>query len=226
MRILSGMQPSGTLHIGNYLGALKQWVEAQNPDAYYCVVDLHALTLEIDPVTLREQTLELIATYLAAGLDPGPVHLERRVDVGTTTAAQLTDELAVLGAAGLVTVLASPELLEHPRAQVGEVTYAKKLTTETFHVTPDMPLDLIERTVRLGRAFTFVAARRLGIVAAHRGPVTPLPAGTVGTDGGAVVLSAADGSLVLERVRPEGGIDMSSTAWWAGARLEPHAAWT
>ncbi len=70
MRILSGMQPSGTLHIGNYLGALKQWVEAQNPDAYYCVVDLHALTLEIDPDTLRAQTLDLIATYLAAGLDP------------------------------------------------------------------------------------------------------------------------------------------------------------
>ncbi len=70
MRILSGMQPSGTLHIGNYLGALKQWVEAQNPDAYYCVVDLHALTLEIDPATLRSQALDLIATYVAAGLDP------------------------------------------------------------------------------------------------------------------------------------------------------------
>jgi tryptophanyl-tRNA synthetase len=70
MRILSGMQPSGTLHIGNYLGALKQWVEAQNPDAFYCVVDLHALTLEIEPATLRDQTLDLIATYVAAGLDP------------------------------------------------------------------------------------------------------------------------------------------------------------
>ncbi|HEY5438426.1 MAG TPA: tryptophan--tRNA ligase, partial [Acidimicrobiales bacterium] len=41
MRILSGMQPSGTLHIGNYLGALKQWVGSQSPEAYYCVVDLH-----------------------------------------------------------------------------------------------------------------------------------------------------------------------------------------
>ncbi len=70
MRILSGMQPSGTLHIGNYLGALKQWVEAQNPDAFYCVVDLHALTLEIEPSTLRDQTLDLIASYVAAGLDP------------------------------------------------------------------------------------------------------------------------------------------------------------
>jgi tryptophanyl-tRNA synthetase len=70
MRILSGMQPSGTLHIGNYLGALKQWVGAQNPEAFYCVVDLHALTLEIEPATLRDQTLDLVASYLAAGLDP------------------------------------------------------------------------------------------------------------------------------------------------------------
>ena len=70
MRVLSGMQPSGTLHIGNYLGALKQWVEAQSADAYYCVVDLHALTLEIEPETLRSQSFDLIATFLAAGLDP------------------------------------------------------------------------------------------------------------------------------------------------------------
>jgi tryptophanyl-tRNA synthetase len=70
MRVLSGMQPSGTLHIGNYLGALKQWVEAQSADAFYCVVDLHALTLEIEPATLRRQSYELIATYMAAGLDP------------------------------------------------------------------------------------------------------------------------------------------------------------
>jgi tryptophanyl-tRNA synthetase len=64
------MQPSGTLHIGNYLGALKQWVGAQSADAFYRVVDLHALTLEIDPATLRSQSYELIATFLAAGLDP------------------------------------------------------------------------------------------------------------------------------------------------------------
>jgi tryptophanyl-tRNA synthetase len=64
------MQPSGTLHIGNFLGALKQWVEAQSTEAFYCVVDLHALTLEIEPATLRAQSFDLIATYLAAGLDP------------------------------------------------------------------------------------------------------------------------------------------------------------
>jgi tryptophanyl-tRNA synthetase len=64
------MQPSGAVHIGNYLGALKQWVTTQGPDAYYCVVDLHALTLQIDPQRLRNQTTELFATFLATGLDP------------------------------------------------------------------------------------------------------------------------------------------------------------
>jgi tryptophanyl-tRNA synthetase len=70
MRILSGIQPSGTMHIGNYLGAVKQWVDSQNPEAYYCVVDLHALTLEIEPAALREQTTDCVASLLAAGLDP------------------------------------------------------------------------------------------------------------------------------------------------------------
>jgi tryptophanyl-tRNA synthetase len=70
MKILSGMQPSGTLHLGNYLGALRQWVEVQSADAHYCVVDLHALTLQISPEMLRKNTTDLLATYLAAGLDP------------------------------------------------------------------------------------------------------------------------------------------------------------
>jgi tryptophanyl-tRNA synthetase len=70
MKILSGMQPSGPLHLGNYLGALRQWTDAQNADAFYCVVDLHALTLQISPEMLRSNTVDLLATYLASGLDP------------------------------------------------------------------------------------------------------------------------------------------------------------
>ena len=83
MRVLSGIQPSGTMHIGNYLGAVKQWVTMQNPDAFYCVVDLHALTLEIAPEMLREQTYDCIATLLAAGIDPGvaTVFIQSRVPV-------------------------------------------------------------------------------------------------------------------------------------------------
>jgi tryptophanyl-tRNA synthetase len=83
MRIFSGMQPSGDLHLGNYLGALRQWVAAQNPDAYYCIVDLHALTLPISPDQLRRQTSELFASYLAAGLDPdvSTIFLQSQVPV-------------------------------------------------------------------------------------------------------------------------------------------------
>ena len=58
------------MHLGNYLGAVRQWVAAQNPEAYFCVVDLHALTLEIDPAQLRTQTWDTLASLLAAGLDP------------------------------------------------------------------------------------------------------------------------------------------------------------
>jgi tryptophanyl-tRNA synthetase len=71
-RILSGMQPtSDSLHLGNYLGALVNWVALQeNHDAFYCVVDLHALTVQVDPEVLRRRTLVTAAQYLAGGVDP------------------------------------------------------------------------------------------------------------------------------------------------------------
>ena len=70
-RIFSGAQPTGSLHIGNYLGALKNWVALQNDyEALYCIVNLHAITLPQDPKTLRQKTLDLARIYLAAGVDP------------------------------------------------------------------------------------------------------------------------------------------------------------
>jgi tryptophanyl-tRNA synthetase len=70
-RVLSGMQPTAdSLHLGNYLGALRQWVALQDDhDAFYCVVDLHAITVEHDPVSLRRRTRVTAAQYLAAGVD-------------------------------------------------------------------------------------------------------------------------------------------------------------
>ncbi|ONI61577.1 tryptophan--tRNA ligase [Leifsonia sp. ALI-44-B] len=70
--IFSGMQPSSSsLHLGNYIGALTQWVALQDEfDAYYCVVDLHALTVPQDPAELRERTRTTAAQYIAAGIDP------------------------------------------------------------------------------------------------------------------------------------------------------------
>jgi len=85
-RILSGVQPTGSLHLGNYLGAIRQWVNFQNEECepiideekgvkivtenYFCVVDLHAITMPHDPKELEESTLASAALYLAAGIDP------------------------------------------------------------------------------------------------------------------------------------------------------------
>lgn len=71
-RVLSGIQPTAdSFHLGNYLGALQYWVNLQDThDAFYCVVDLHAITMEQDPARLRERTIASIAQLIAAGVDP------------------------------------------------------------------------------------------------------------------------------------------------------------
>lgn len=69
--IFSGIQPSGDLTLGNYLGALKNWVKLQEKyECYFCVVDLHAITVRQEPAKLRKKTLELLSIYIAAGIDP------------------------------------------------------------------------------------------------------------------------------------------------------------
>jgi len=70
-RVFSGIQPSGGLHLGNYLGAIRNWVEDQgNYENIFCVVDQHAITVDYDPRELRQNTREVVGMYLAAGLDP------------------------------------------------------------------------------------------------------------------------------------------------------------
>ncbi len=70
-RVFSGVQPTGNIHIGNYIGALKQFVELQETyKSLYCIVDLHSITLPQDPKELQKSTLDVAALYLAVGLDP------------------------------------------------------------------------------------------------------------------------------------------------------------
>ena len=70
-RVLSGVQPTGALHLGNWLGAIRNWVDLQHDhDTFFCVVDLHAVTVPHDPQRLAEDTLSTAALYLACGLDP------------------------------------------------------------------------------------------------------------------------------------------------------------
>jgi tryptophanyl-tRNA synthetase len=70
-RIFSGIQPSGSLHIGNYLGAVKNWVDLQHKyESFFCIVDYHAITQPYEPADLRARTMDMALSLLAAGLDP------------------------------------------------------------------------------------------------------------------------------------------------------------
>ena len=75
-KIFSGVQPTGNLHLGNYLGAIKNFVSLNNDDeneCIFCVVDLHAITVSQDPAILRENIHETVATFIASGIDPKKV---------------------------------------------------------------------------------------------------------------------------------------------------------
>lgn len=75
-RVFSGIQPSGDLHLGNFLGALRRFArEEASDDALFCIVDLHAITVPQDPASLRRRTIEMACLYLASGLDPNQVTL-------------------------------------------------------------------------------------------------------------------------------------------------------
>jgi tryptophanyl-tRNA synthetase len=87
--VLSGIQPTGEIHLGNYVGAVRHWADDQHVhDSFFCVVDLHAITQELEPAVLRAKTVEVAAILLAAGLDP---------DVCTVFAQSHVHEHAELG---------------------------------------------------------------------------------------------------------------------------------
>jgi tryptophanyl-tRNA synthetase len=81
-RIFSGIQPTGRKHLGNYIGAIRQYVDGQDRgDAFYCIVDLHAISVTYDPAELRERLYDTTAILLAAGIDPARSILFRQSDV-------------------------------------------------------------------------------------------------------------------------------------------------
>jgi tryptophanyl-tRNA synthetase len=70
MRVFSGIQPTGAKHLGNYAGGFRQYAATQSEESFFCIVDLHSITVEYDPTDLRERTLDLLAILIATGLDP------------------------------------------------------------------------------------------------------------------------------------------------------------
>lgn len=85
-RIFSGVQPSGDLHLGNYLGAISQWVELQDKyESIFCVVDYHAITVKQDPEILRKKIIEIARIYLASGINPQKAIIFQQSDVRAHT---------------------------------------------------------------------------------------------------------------------------------------------
>ncbi|MEX1288337.1 MAG: tryptophan--tRNA ligase, partial [Acidimicrobiia bacterium] len=81
-RVFSGMQPTGTIHLGNLLGAFSNWVAMQEEyDCIYCVVDLHAITSPFDPEEMRSARTDLAKAFLAVGVDPDRSLVYRQADV-------------------------------------------------------------------------------------------------------------------------------------------------
>ena len=97
--VFSGIQPSGILHLGNYFGAIKQWINLQDDyQCFFCIVDLHAITVPQDPDQLKKQIMKMAAIYLAAGLDPKKVTLFVQSDVPAhSEGAWLLNTIATMG---------------------------------------------------------------------------------------------------------------------------------
>ena len=160
------------------------------------------------------------------GLDTGPVHLERRVRVGEFDAPALRHELALLGADALVEVLASPELLQSPRPQVGEATYAKKITRADRVLSPGESAEVFRRRCRIGGAELHLDGRRLFVEQSVLSDAV-LDPGAAGFAEGALDLGCAPGAVRLVEVRPEGGKTMRAADWWRGRlRERTSATWS
>lgn len=140
-RIFSGMQPSGRLHLGNYLGALRQWVRGQREEScIFCVVDLHALTVPYDVSVLRTRIRESAALYVAAGIDPDTsiVFVQSRVRAHAEL-TWLLDCITPLGWLNRMTHFKEKSVKAKGNAGAGLFTYpvlqaADILLYETTHV--------------------------------------------------------------------------------------------
>ena len=171
-RLFSGMQPtSDSLHLGNYLGALVHWVAMQEThDATYCVVDLHAITIEHDPAVLRERTRRTAAQYLAAGVDPQrstifvqsqvPEHAELAWVLGCITGfgeagrmTQFKDKSAKQGADRVSVGLFTYPVLQAADILLYDAEYVPVGEDQRQHL--ELTRDLAQRfNSRFGRTFT------------------------------------------------------------------------
>src|SRR6188768_4019438 len=139
-RIFSGAQPTGELHIGNYLGALKNWVALQDEyESFYCIVNLHAVTLPQDPKILKQKTLDLARIYLAAGIDPQVSTVFIQSDVSEhTELAWILSCVARMGELERMTQFKDKGKGNTERAGVGLFTYPLLMASDILLYQTDL----------------------------------------------------------------------------------------
>lgn len=162
-KLLSGIQPSGRLHIGNYLGALKNFVDLQNSEQYQClffIADLHSLTEDFDPAQKKQQVLDLLASYLAAGLDPKKSLLFIQSQVPAhSELAWILNTITPFGELGRMTQFKDKSERQQENINVGLFTYPTLMAADiilyntNFVPVGDDQLQHLELTRTLARKF-------------------------------------------------------------------------
>ncbi len=137
-RILSGIQPSGALHLGNYIGAVRQWLDMQDQsDAFFCIVDYHAITVPQDPDTLHDNIYTLAALYVACGLNPEKATLFKQSDVSAhTELAWIFNCLAGMGELERMTQYKDKIQQHKKRSTVGLFTYPLLMAADILLYQP------------------------------------------------------------------------------------------
>ena len=142
-KIFSGVQPTGNLHLGNYLGAIKNFVELNNDDqnsCVFCVVDLHAITVNQDPKELRNNIRETVATFIACGIDPKKSIIFNQSQVSAhSETAWILSCTARMGWLNRMTQFKEKQVKDKEKASIGLYSYpilmaADILLYDTSHV--------------------------------------------------------------------------------------------
>ncbi len=174
-RVFSGIQPTGTVHIGNYFGAIKQWIALQDDyDALYCIVDLHAITVPQKPSALRQNIINMAKWYIAAGIDPQKSTIFVQSDIPAhSELAWILNTIARMGDMEKMTQFKDKSGDGRERASVALFDYPVLMAADILlydtHIVPvgDDQVQHVELTRTLARRYnkrfgeTFIVPRTL-----------------------------------------------------------------
>jgi tryptophanyl-tRNA synthetase len=199
-RVFSGIQPSGGMHLGNYLGAIRKFVALQHThDCYFCVVDMHAITVWQDPRKLREQTFHIVASYLAAGIDPARAAVLNQSAVPAhAELAWIFNCVARLGWLDRMTQFKDKAGKDKERASVGLYTYPVLMAADILlYKSTHVPVgDDQKQHLELARDVAGKFNREFGVE-----DYFPLPEPLI-KGAGARVMSLRDGATKMSKSDP------------------------